>query len=60
MNIIKKIETLFGDGRDLAGENEFIEMMIQKYSAINKTVLKIENDFDLNWLNPESLQGIRI
>jgi hypothetical protein len=60
INIINEISKYYTDGRDLGSYSQFITDMINKYSPYNKGIMNATelNDFDINWLNPESFQGI--
>lgn len=58
--IISEINKYYKDGRDLGVYSEFIPDMIKKYLPMNSIISDSTqlNNFDLDWINPSTVQGI--
>lgn len=60
INIVNEISKYYKDGRDLGEFADFVNDIVIKYSTINNSIIDATNlnDFDINWLNPDSFQGV--
>lgn len=59
IKFVSAMKKYYNDGRDLGDQHDFIYAIMKKYfNESSKLTLMNSNDFDIDWINPDSLVGI--